>query len=161
MKALLALAALAGLTSTALASDQTFTDFAVQQARLRGSKSCEAAIREVFSGAGGEDMRVLTDSLKGINSDQLQMVAVYGAPNDAVVVKVMVRSKGSQCFTQRAATVVMPTSCDEWLARNTAFKVRSSTVGVRFAKNAGGVDALLRSAGDQHCVVTYRGGNIF
>lgn len=160
MRNLLTIAALVAACTGASATETQFADFAVRLAHERGFKSCDAAVRQVFSSAGGEDMRVLTDTLPGIAADQLQMFAIWGRPGDTVQTEVMLRHRAGKCYAQITSSLVADGSCEAWLNSQTAFNVVKTFLGVGMAKNRGGVDAILRAVGSS-CVITYRRGSVY
>ena len=147
--------------AAAAAGDDRFVDFAIRQAHERGFTECDRGIRDVLSSASGEDIRVFTDALKPIASDQLQLAAIWGKPGDTVLTDANLRMKAGRCHIQVSSTVVASTSCENWLNSQSAFSLRATTVGVLISRSPGGVDALLRKTGNDSCVITYRRGSSY
>lgn len=145
----------------AAAGDDRFADFAIRQAHERGFTGCDRGIRDVLASASGEDIRVFTDALKPIASDQLQLAAIWGKPGDTVLTDATLRMKAGRCHIQVSSTVVASTSCENWLSSQSLFSLRATTVGVLISRSPGGVDALLRQAGNDSCVITYRRGSSY
>lgn len=148
-------------SGVAAAGDVRFADFAIRQAHERGFARCDRGIRDVLNSASGEDIRVFTDVLKPIESDQIQLAAIWGKPGDTVLTEATLRMKAGRCHIQLSSTVIASTSCDSWLSGQSAFSLRATTVGVLISRSPGGVDALLRPAGTDSCVITYRRGSSY
>lgn len=147
---------LAANLNVAFANDSV-ADFAVRQAHDRGFRGCDSGIRAALAAVtGSEDARVLTDAVREIAADQLTLAVVWGRPGDTILSEMTMRVKAGQCFVQHLSTVVANVDCDRWLESQSAFRVRAVTLGVKFAKNAGGVDAILQPAGQDTCLIAYR-----
>lgn len=144
------------VVNVALANDSV-ADFAVRQAHDRGFRYCDSGIRDALAASNGsEDARILTDAAKELAADQLTLAAIWGRPGDTVFTEMTMRVKADQCVVQHLSTTVVSASCERWLENQSAFRVRAVTLGVRFAKNAGGVDAILQPAGQDSCLIVYR-----
>lgn len=150
---LLFFAALLAAQTSWAASDQRFVDFLLKNVHERGFNKCDTAIKEIFNPIGGEDIRVITQT--GLFPDSIKVIAVYGAPSDAVYVEAEIRHAGGKCAFTRTTTIISSKSCAAELASNYAFKYEADTVGVTFAKNAGGVNMLLIPQGSGGCTKIY------
>lgn len=137
------------------AENSAFVKFALKNAHERGFHGCDEAISTVFKLAGGDDMRVVTFPFPNTNSDSLRMAAAYGTTNDSIFLDVMFRKVGSSCYTSETSLLTSDESCTAYLANNPAFKYEAEAPGHIWAKNAGGVNMVLRPLG-KSCVVTYQ-----
>jgi hypothetical protein len=162
MKKTIAMVSLAvgAAAASAAGSTDEFINFGLQRAHARGFRSCDRAIRDALKNAAGEDMRVTTDTMKGVDGEQLQFLAVYGKPGDTVMIDMNLRAKAGKCFAFIASTIHSEQSCEAWLGAQDFFKQTASTVGVITTANAGGVTATLTPVGDA-CAITYRKLNVF
>lgn len=158
LKQSLAAAAIVCLSGAAHAEpNREHIALALKVAQNAGLKRCDAAIREAFNTAAGKHFRVWYDRMKEVSSDQLRLFGVYGNDGDTVSVDVNIRRVGESCIAFETTSIVADSSCAGYLSDNPAWKTQNTTADVIGAKNAGGINALLRPAGRQ-CVVTfYRG----
>jgi hypothetical protein len=152
--------ALAANLAVAHAGDPRFSEFAVRQAHERGFKGCDTGIRDALSSASGDDIRALSSNIPGTASDQLQLAAVWGRPGDVVMAELAIRVKGGRCFVHASSTMIVNKTCGGWLSDQSAFVPRSNTLGVLFARNAGGVEAILSPVGES-CAIVFRRGASF
>jgi len=144
----------ASLTAqTAWATDPEFMGFVLKNAHERGFKKCDNAIKDAFSGVGGQDIRVITQN--GLANDFMKIIAVYGAPGDAVYMEAEFRQSGAKCKFTCTSTTVSTTSCIANLGELPAFKYQAETAGVTFTKNAGGVNMILLPVGSQGCTSVF------
>ena len=160
MKSMLPIVAGMILSAGAAADDRTMADFALEQIHKVKMRACDQAVRSIFGTANGEDIRVFTDVLPGDEGKAVRVTAVWGNQNDTVMVDADLRREGSRCSLNVTTTIYLQKSCAMYLAENPVWKVKSETVGVLAAFNAGNVRALLSPVGGS-CAIAYFQGNVF
>jgi len=137
----------------ASAAGKGFSEFVLEQAHDRSFTQCDTAIRDAYSLASGQDIRVITYSIPG--TDGLKIVAVWGKAGDVIHQESQFRKVGATCVFSYTATITQLKSCAAVLGENPAFKFVAETAGVVFTKNSGGMDMLLSPVGPQACMITY------
>lgn len=139
--------------ASAHAAHPRFVDFVVGNAHDRGFTQCDAAIRDAFAHAAGDDVRVIT--FQGEDRSSLRMVAVYGSPGDVVYTEAEFTRAGGRCRYSLNHTIVSNRSRAAEMAALPAFRFENETVGVVFTRNEGGVDRLLIPAGPAACTAIF------
>lgn len=147
------------LAAPAFAEDSAFITFALKNAHDRGFVGCDAAIKDAFGLAGGDDMRVVTNRFDELN-DSLRMTAAYGREGDSVLVEADFRKSGGRCYASISSLLTANKSCTAYLAEMSAFKYESEAPGHIWAKNAGGVNMILRPLG-ANCIAVFQRSSKF
>lgn len=141
------------ISTTALAGNPQFAEFAVQQAHKQGFKGCDAAIREMHEHAGGEDIRVNVTTFQN-NPNILSMVSTWGAKGDSIFAKSTFVNRGKNCLYDTTTIITSNKSCLAYAQGVPAFTYSAEVGDYIWMKNKGGVNLLLTPV-DDGCVATF------
>lgn len=152
-KGILASVATLMLAGPAMA-DQAFIDFAVKHAHERGFQGCDAAIADAFQFAGGDDMRITSDLLNGLDN-AIRITGTYGSVGDAILIDLTIIKSGGKCYSHTTTSMTVDKTCTAYMAEMTAFEYTGESPDYLWFQNAGGVDMLLHPF-NNGCAVTFR-----
>lgn len=135
------------------AANQEFIDFAVKQAHSQGFNSCDNAIRQVYSNAGGEDIRTNVSVFKE-SPKLLSMIGTWGSKGDTVFSKTTFINEGASCVYDTTSVITSDKSCLAYSQELSAFNYISETGDYIWLQNAGNVYLLLKPLGSG-CIATF------
>ncbi|WKU19559.1 MULTISPECIES: hypothetical protein [Advenella] len=142
------------VTTPTFANNSKYVKFALDMAHDRGYFGCDKAIKDAFSIAGGDDMRVVTDKFDDL-SDSLKMTVAYGKEGDSILMEAEFRKSQGHCYSTISALTSATKSCAAYLSEMSAFKYETETLDYIWAKNAGGVNMILRPLG-ANCIAIFQ-----
>jgi len=147
------------LIASATQANEKFVAFAVNHAHERGFNGCDAAIKDAFEFAGGDDLRVSSDWFKTMKGS-LRITGTYGKKNDAVLVDAILTKSGGKCYAYHTTIIGYNKSCNATLAELEAFEYVAESPDYIWTENAGGVDMLLTPVGNG-CNATFRRSAVY
>lgn len=122
----------------ALAGDAPIVDFIVKSASDARFKGCDAVLRQAYSGAEGEDVRVLTNFGDAEKGRYVRITSVHGYEGDTVFMDVHARKVGGECLASVASQIATKKNCAAFLAASPDLQAQAQTLGTTwatFAKN--------------------------
>lgn len=134
------------------ASNQQFTEHAIDTARKAGFVGCDTAIKDFNVFARGDEFQVVVTTFD--NPDVMSMTTTFGDKGDSVLSKALFVKQGDQCLYQQTAVVTANQTCEVYLAGMPSFKKVKESTDFVWAESDGGVLLVLSPVANQ-CVATY------